>query len=123
MTEGLVSIRVHVMHGHVVAAVRLRRRRGVGCIVSTVGSVRVGPKRLIGVRGFFGSNAIVPVTVVVGRTAGAAARANEPEQAGAERESDGEPGRDIHILAHAAGDPVGFEHGFEGAGQGGVERG
>lgn len=102
---------------------RLHRGRGVGCVVCAVWGVGVGAERLVGVGSLFGDGALVAVAVVVGRAAGAAAGADEPEQAGSEGEGDSQPGGGEHVLAHGAGDAVGFQAGLESGVDGGVERG
>jgi hypothetical protein len=52
---------------------------------------------------------------LVSALSAAAADAREPEDAGREAESDGEPDDGQHLLAHGGFDVVGFEHGFEDA--------
>lgn len=59
--------------------------------------------------------------MVVRRAAGAAARADDPEQTGAEREGDGQPGGCKHVLSHGALDTVGAEFLVEHGGQDGEE--
>jgi hypothetical protein len=61
--------------------------------------------------------------LLVRRLAGAAAHAEEPEETGCETKGDGEPDDGEHLAAHGGFDVVGLEHGFEDAGEGGVDGG
>ena len=53
----------------------------------------------------------------------AAAHADEPEEAGANGEGDGEPEDGEHLAAHGGTDVVGFEDGLENTGDGAVDCG
>lgn len=112
MTEGLVGIGttiVGVGHGVLVGS-RGRVRGGVGVLVA-IGS-GTGTEGLVGVGGLLCGDtldAAVAVAVVVGRAAGAAAYAEEPEEGTGEREGHGEPGGGVHVLAHREGNAVGFK--------------
>ena len=55
------------------------------------------------------------------RAARTAARAERPEETGAEGESDGEPGGDVDAVAERAVDVIFLEGGIECADEGGVE--
>lgn len=105
MTERLIGIR---------PAVGVRgRRRGVRRVlavraVGSRGAMRT--KGFVGVRGLFGRDTSGRILrVVVRRTTRAAARADDPEESGGEREGSRQPGGCENVLAHASGDVVGFE--------------
>jgi hypothetical protein len=68
-----------------------------------------------------GVGRLLDADFLVGRLAGAAADADEPEEARGEAKGDGEPDDGKHLLAHGGVDVVGFEDGFEDAGEGGVD--
>lgn len=64
--------------------------------------VLISTDRLVGVRRLLGGKtATVVVFVVIGRSAGAAAHTESPEDGGSEREGDGDPGCDINVLAES----------------------
>jgi len=120
MTERLIGVRTRVSVGG--------RRRGVRGVVGvrTVGGLRatLGTERLIGVGGLFSGDTTGSVLlVVVRRAAGAAARADNPEQTGGEREGDGQPSGCKHVLSHGALDAVGAELLVEHGSQDGKECG
>lgn len=116
MTERLVGVGPR-LNGDLVAG---RRIGGV----AVRGGRSVGAKRLVGVGGLLGGHATSAlVLVVVRRLAGAAARADHPEQTGSQRESDGQPGSHVDVLAHATLDAVVLEVLVESAGNGRKHRG
>lgn len=105
MTERLIGIRPGVgVHG---------RRRGVRSVlavraVGSRGAMRT--KGFVAVRGLLGRDTSGRILgVVVRRTTRAAARADDPEESGGEREGGCQPGGCENVLAHASGDVVGFE--------------
>ena len=103
MTERLVGI---------CAAVRRRRIRSVVAVRSIGSRGAVGTKGLVGVRGLFGRDAsrtCVTLRLVVRRTTGAAARADDPEEGGCQREGSCQPCGCEDVLAHATSDVVFFE--------------
>ena len=108
VSERFVRVCVHIVHRHIVST-RLHLRRGIGSIVRAVRSVRLRSKRLICVGGLLGEDAVVLVSAAVWRAAGAAADADEPEQAGTEGEGDSKPSSGEHILTHRASDTVWLE--------------
>lgn len=112
MPVRLVGLSSHVLHGDV---------RGVLCF--GVVAVRAGVDGLVGVGSFLGGDALTPPVAVVRRTSRAAARAEQPEQARAEREGDGQPCRGVHVAAHGAVDAVGLQGTVEGAGDDDIEGG
>lgn len=82
------------------------RRSGIR---SVVGVVAVGSKGLVGVRGLLGrdaSSTCMTVRLVVWGTAGAAARADDPEKGSCQREGSRQPRGCKHVLAHIAIDMV-----------------
>lgn len=116
MTERLIGVRISVG----------RRRRGVRGVMR-VRAVRrcrttLGTERLVGVGSLFSRDTTRGVLlVVVRRATGAAARADDPEQTGGEREGDGQPGGCKHVLPHGALDAVGAELLVEHGSQDGEE--
>lgn len=67
-------------------------------------------KGFVGVRSLLGGDTSGRVLgVVVRRTTGAAARADDPEESSSEGEGSGQPGGCEDVLAHGSGNVVGFE--------------
>lgn len=105
MTERLVGIRPAMGVGG--------RGRGVRSVlvvraVGSRGAMRT--KGFVGVRGLLGGDTSGRVLgVVVRRTTGAAARADDPEESSSEGEGSGQPGGCEDVLAHGSGNIVGFE--------------
>lgn len=114
MAERLVGASMGLLVGH---GVRLRGRgrvRGVVLAVGllvTMGQSTGGTKGLVGVRSLLSGQTATTsaVLVVVGGAAGAAADGEDPEDGGSQRESDGEPGGDVDVLAHVHLDAVGLQ--------------
>jgi hypothetical protein len=121
MAEGLIGVVSHILHGNLVTMSRRRRVRSVA--KGGRGLVGLRTKRLIGIGCLFGGDAAGLAGAVVGGTAGAAARGDDPEEAAGEREGDRQPGGDIDVLAHVALDAVVLEGRVEGAFQDGEEGG
>lgn len=121
MAEGLVGVVLHILHGNLGTVSRRRRVRSVAERGS--GLVVLRTKRLIGIGSLFSGDAAGLAGAVVGGTAGAAARGDNPEEAGSEGEGDSQPGGDVDVLSHGALDAVVLEGLVEGACQDGEEGG
>lgn len=113
MSERLVRMLTEVLHRHRVAGM-VRRSR-------TRPRVRIA-HALVRVRRLLGRHATPGAVSVVGRAAGAAARAQQPEQTRPDREGDGDPGHHVDATPHASMDAVLLERRVEGARQHGEER-
>lgn len=70
-----------------------------------------------------GVGSLLDDDLLVGRLAGAAADADEPEEARGNGKGDGEPDDGHHLLAEVGVDVVGFEHGVEDTDEGSVDTG
>lgn len=121
MTEGLVGVVPHILHGNLATMSRRRRVRSVA--KGGRGLVGLRTERLIGIGSLFGGDAAGLAGAVVGGAAGAAARGDNPEEAAGEGEGDGQPGGDVDVLSHGALDAVVLEGLVEGAFQDGEEGG
>lgn len=112
VTERLVGVGTTVVGvGHGVLVDRGRRVGGVVGVLVMVGD-GTGTERLVGIGGLLGGDAVVAavtVAVVVGRAAGAAAHAEEPEEGTSQREGHGEPSSDVDVLAHREFNAVGVK--------------
>lgn len=83
-----------------------------GRLLVAEGLLGSGANGLVGVRSLLSGQTVAThalVLVVVGGTTGAAADAEDPENGGGERESNGEPGSGENVLAHGQLDAVSFE--------------
>lgn len=88
------------------------RRRVRSRLLVAEGLLGTGTNGLVGVRSLLSGQTIAThalVLVVVGRTAGAAADAEDPEDGSGERESNSEPGSGENVLAHGQLNAVSLE--------------
>lgn len=117
MTERLVGVGARLHRDGIAGGGRIGG-------VAVRGGSSVGAKGLVCVGGLLGGHATSGlVLVVVRRLAGAAARADHPEQTGSQGEGDSQPGSHVDILAHAALNAVVLQVLVEGTGNGREHRG